>query len=60
VIERCRGQVRGGMGGIYALDFGACLSLGAALGADLEMLAALLPHIEPLIVKAWRAGEQDS
>jgi hypothetical protein len=57
VLDRCRGQVRVGMGGVCALDYAACLSLASALGGPLEMIADLLPIVEPIIVKAWKSGE---
>jgi len=38
--------MRVGMGGPYGLDFGAIMTMGAALGADLELLADVLPGIE--------------
>lgn len=33
-------------GQAYALDFGAVMALGSALGADLRMLAEVLPAVE--------------
>jgi hypothetical protein len=38
------------MGGVYGLDFGAILAFAQARGADPELIADLLPRIEPLIV----------
>lgn len=54
MIVGCGGQVRAGAFAAYALDFGAVLALGAALGADLETLAELLPDIEPAVLRAWQ------
>lgn len=45
------------MGGPYALDFGAVLAFGSALGVDLDMLGDLLPAVEPHILKAYKAED---
>jgi hypothetical protein len=54
VIRRCGGQVRAGAKGPYALDFGAVLVLADAMGATSALLADVLPHVEPVIVTAYR------
>jgi hypothetical protein len=38
------------MGQPFALDFGAVMTMGAALGADSEMLADVLPAAQAAIV----------
>lgn len=52
VIEGCQSQVRATERGPYGWDFGAVLTFAALLGADLELVASLLPHVEPLVVHA--------
>lgn len=54
MIEACGSQVRATDGGAYAWDFPAVLQMGDLLGADLEMLAGLLPAIEPQVLRAWK------
>jgi hypothetical protein len=54
VLRRCRGQVRAGLGGPFALDFVACLALAAAQGAPMDLFAEILPHVEPAIVAGWK------
>ena len=46
------------MAGPYALDFGAVLSMGAAMDADLSLLAAALPGVERAILDGL-TGETD-
>jgi hypothetical protein len=53
VLKRTAGQVRAGIGGVYALDFGAVLMLAEAMGALNPLLVELLPEIEPIIVRAY-------
>jgi len=53
VLKRAAGQVRAGIGGVYALDFGAVLMLADAMGALNTLLVELLPEIEPIIVRAY-------
>jgi hypothetical protein len=53
VLKRATGQVRAGIGGVYALDFGAVLMLADAMGALNTLLVELLPEIEPIIVHAY-------
>ena len=38
------------MGQPFALDFNAVMTMGSALGADLEMLADVLPAAEAAII----------
>lgn len=59
VIQNCGGQVRAGLGTPYALDFTAILLMGSAIGANLSLLSDVLPHVEPLIVKAYRERSDD-
>jgi hypothetical protein len=40
----------------FALDYAAVMAIGAALGADMEMLADVLPSAEAAIVAQF-AGE---
>lgn len=53
MLKRTAGQVRAGIGGVYALDFGAVLMLAEAMGALNPLLVELLPEIEPIIVRAY-------
>jgi len=53
VLKRAAGQVRAGIGGVYALDFGAVLILADAMGALNTLLVELLPEVEPIIVRAY-------
>lgn len=50
MIAGCGSQLRVGMGGAYALDFGAVLSVGAARQVDLPLLADVLPACEAAIL----------
>ena len=52
-LKRAAGQVRAGIGGVYALDFGAVLMLADAMGALNTLLVELLPEIEPIVVRAY-------
>jgi hypothetical protein len=53
VLQRAAGQVRAGIGGVYAIDFGAVLLLADAMGALNTLLVELLPEIEPIVVRAY-------
>jgi hypothetical protein len=53
VLLRSAGQVRAAIGGVYALDFGAVLTLADAMGALNPLLIEALPEIEPIIVRAY-------
>jgi hypothetical protein len=44
-------------GAPFALDYGAALALGQAMGADMEMLADVLPGAEAAILKRSPADE---
>lgn len=46
----CRSQLRVGFGGPYALDYGAVLAMGDAMGADRALLADVLPAVENAIL----------
>lgn len=48
----CQNQVRAVDGGAYAWDFPAVLGYAALVGADLRLVAELLPEIEPLVLYA--------
>lgn len=61
MIDACRGQLRvGGMGQPFALDFGAVMTVGAALGVDPRLLVDVLPSIEGVIVGALADDAGDS
>ncbi len=47
------------MGGPYALDFGAVLSMGTAQGADMSMLAELLPSMERILLDKFSEDAPD-
>lgn len=51
--------MRVGMAGAYGLDFSAVLALGAVRGADMGLLAEVLPAIEQVMLAALR-GEEGS
>ncbi len=53
----CRHQVRAGFGGAYALDFGAIMLTGQALGAPMALLADVMTAVEPAIVRGLRSDE---
>lgn len=50
MLAGCGRQLRAGMDRPYALDFGAVLSMGQAQGADMPMLAAVMPAIERVLL----------
>lgn len=37
-------------GVVYGLDYGAVMTVGAALGVDTALLAEMLPRVEPIVV----------
>jgi hypothetical protein len=41
----------------FALDYAAVMAIGAALGADMEMLADVLPDAEAVIVARFAGGD---
>jgi hypothetical protein len=45
-------------GGVYGVDFGAVLSLTAALGGPIGLVADLLPGIEAIIVRSYRSDSE--
>lgn len=47
------------MGKPFALDYGAVMTVGAALGADAEMLADVLPAAEHAIIDSLRSDDAD-
>lgn len=55
MIAGCGQQLRAAFGGAFGLDFGAIMQIGSARGADLELLADVLPQVEA----ARLAGLQD-
>lgn len=57
MIEASRFQVRATMAGAYGLDFAAVLAFAEALGAPVQLVAELLPEIEPLIVSSHQRKE---
>ena len=48
------------MGARYALDFGAVLALADAMGATSALLVDVLPHVEPVIVKAYQEQSENA
>lgn len=51
-VARLGGQIRiGPQGTPFALDYAAALSLGQAMGADMGLLADVLPGVEGAILK---------
>ena len=68
MIEACGSQLRfavvstpeGFVTRPAGLDFGAVMQMGAALGADLPMLADVLPRIESAIVNPSEPVEEGS
>lgn len=46
-------------GAVIGLDYGAIIVMGAALGADLELLAEVLPMAEPAIVSAFAVDRSE-
>lgn len=60
VITSCGNQLRvAPMGGAFALDFGAVMQMGSALGADTALLAEVLPAVESEIIGALAAERED-
>lgn len=59
MLKRAAGQVRAGIGGVYALDFGAVLMLADAMGALSTLLVEALPEIEPIVVRAYARASDD-
>lgn len=58
-MTACDRQLRvAGMGQPFALDYGAVMMMGAALGVDAEMLADVLPIAEAAIISAIN-GDND-
>jgi hypothetical protein len=61
VITTCGNQLRvAPMGGAFALDFGAIMQMGTALGADLQLLAEVLPAVEGEIISALAEAGEDA
>lgn len=53
-------QLRVGMAGAFGLDYGAVLAFAAATGADLALVAELLPVMEAAAVnRIADAGDDD-
>ena len=48
-----------GFAGAVGLDFGAVMAVAQARGADLDLVAALLPDIEAVILKALRDARDE-
>ena len=51
-LQRCAGQIRAIPGAVLGLDFGAAMTIGAALGYDAVALAELLPSGEAGMIAA--------
>lgn len=66
-LTACYGQVRFAGGGMaapraVALDYGAIMAFARVTGADLALLADVLPAVESSIIESYRpddAGEGD-
>lgn len=57
MIAGCGRQLRAGMGGPFALDFSAVLAMGGAAGADMTLLAELLPAVERILLEQLTEDE---
>lgn len=60
VLTRSSGQLRIAPGAVIGIDIGVALSLGEALGYDLQALAELLPAGEAGMVKALNGQTGDA
>ena len=59
-MRACVRQLRVGMAGAFGLDYGAVLAFAAATGADLALVAELLPVMEAAAVnRIADAGDDD-
>lgn len=52
-------QLLVGFGGAFGLNFGTVMTMGQSLGADLEMLADILPQIEAARLAGLDDGEEE-
>lgn len=60
MLNTCRNQLRTiGTGRPIALDHGAVMTVGMALGADAEMLADVLPAAEAAIIGNLNDDEEE-
>jgi hypothetical protein len=48
------------MGAPIGLDFGAIITMGTALKADLALLADVMPAVEPIIIDNLSGQEPDN
>lgn len=53
------GQLRVSMGRPFALDYGTALAMGQAVGADMGLLADVLPVVEVAILDREAGDEVD-
>ena len=60
VISGCGRQLRAHMGGPFALDFSAVLTMGQAQHADMRLLAETLPHVEWAVLAQFEKGDGDA
>lgn len=61
MLTACGNQLRvAPMGGPFALDYGAVMQMGAALGVDAAMLAEVLPAVESEIIAAIAEAGEDA
>lgn len=61
MIDVCAGQLRvAPMGGPFALDYGAVMQVGAAMGADAGLLADVLPAVEGFILAGLKGEDDDA
>lgn len=59
VLNTCERQLRvAGMGKPFALDYAAVMAVGAALGADVTLLAEVLPAAETAILSKFDADPE--
>lgn len=58
MIADCGRQLRtGGMGRPFAMDYGAVLAMARARGADLELVADVLPIVEAEVIANLNTDE---
>ncbi|AJR24562.1 DUF7697 family protein [Sphingobium sp. YBL2] len=60
VISGCGRQLRAHMGGPFALDFSAVLTMGQAQQADMKMLAETLPYVEAVVLAQFDKEDGDA
>lgn len=58
MLSGCIRQLRAGLGGPYALDFGAVLAMGHAQHAQIDLLADVLPQVERILLDRVREDDE--